>query len=480
MGRSARPSKRPREAPIEPADRLALLLSDVQAKTGFRIADDLTSIGPNETFRQWCERLGRAGLKVDGKPFNLIDRPAMAWVYDQVPSTLAEAHQSMLILRKCAQVGFTILEMLAALYFALKFEPIAVGMFVPTAGLARGKSAMRFMPILRSVQQLHGRLGGVDGACKQRDGGEGNVVMRQLGESILHFLWTSGKTTTESYPMDMVFFDEVQEMLIADMEKVLERMSASRFKFTLMGSTANWPEADIDFWYQRGSQWRLHTVCPTCGVEEPLDDYFPDCIASDPEYPDRITGEPGDYRYICRAGHWIDDPQRGSWRPDNPDADGRRIKSIHFHQMLSPTISPREVIEAYLNADDRKNFFNRKLGKPYQDPSQIPVTLAHLNACAAEGMGLGLTWKKRGRDAVMGIDQMGAFNVVIIKAALGDGRQAVIHVEEIYSEDPFTGRRPPSAQTGSSCCRRRPPSSSFSPTARPPSLPRTPTASSAK
>lgn len=37
----------------------------------------------------------------------------------------------------------------------------------------------------------------------------------------------------------------------------------------------------------------------------------------------------------------------------------------------------------------------------------------------------------------MGIDQMGAFNVVIIKERLPDGRQAVIHLEEIYSDDPF-------------------------------------------
>lgn len=39
--------------------------------------------------------------------------------------------------------------------------------------------------------------------------------------------------------MAMVSFDEVQNMLIADMEKVRERMSASDFRLILMGSTAN-------------------------------------------------------------------------------------------------------------------------------------------------------------------------------------------------------------------------------------------------
>jgi len=52
-------------------------------------------------------------------------------------------------------------------------------------------------------------------------------------------------------------------------------------------------------------------------------------------------------------------------------------------------------------------------------------------------MALGLTWKKRARDTFMGIDQMGAFNVVIIKERLPDGRQAVVHCEEVYDSDPF-------------------------------------------
>ena len=48
------------------------------------------------------------GLKVDGKPFKLDDRPAMAWIYDQVPSALDEAYRLVLVLMKCAQVGFTV------------------------------------------------------------------------------------------------------------------------------------------------------------------------------------------------------------------------------------------------------------------------------------------------------------------------------------------------------------------------------------
>ena len=40
---------------------------------------------------------------------------------------------------------------------------------------------------------------------------------------------------TESIPLDVLSFDEVQEMLISDMEKTAERLSASKVRFILMG-----------------------------------------------------------------------------------------------------------------------------------------------------------------------------------------------------------------------------------------------------
>jgi len=397
-------------------------------------------------FVDWCERISKdqidpatgktlKALRIDNKRFDLADRPAMRAIYAALPSTLEAANQSQITIMKCAQVGFTVMEMLYVIFLALKFDPLAIGMFVPQQALARVKSTYRFMPIARSIDEAH--RGMITDPHTGRRRGEGAVTLRQIGQSIIHFLWTSGTTTTESNPMDAVCFDEVQEMLIADMEKTKERLSASMLKLTLMGSTANWPEADIHYWYLMGSRRRFHTRCPTCGREEPLDEYFPDCVGYDESYPDRLTGAPGDYRYRCREGHWIDDPQAGEWRPENPEAELRRHVSFHFHQMLSPTISPREIIEAWLNADDRKNFYNRKLGKPYQDPSQIPVTLEHLNGCAAEGMRRGLEWKTRAAGTYMGVDQMGAYNVVVIKERLADGRQAVIHVEEVNAPDPF-------------------------------------------
>lgn len=412
----------------------------------------LGMIAPELTFRAWCEGLAnertdpksgklRPGLLVDGKPFRLDDRPAMAWIYDQVPSTREECFRRMLVLMKCAQVGFTVMETLAAIYLGLKFGPCTVGMFLPDMNLAGMKSSERFMPMVRSVPEVHALMtqDATDGSGRKP--GEGNVTRRHLGKAMYVFSWTSGRATTESVPMDFLSFDEVQEMTLAQMEKTMERLSASKYRYTLMGSTANWPELDIHHWFKLGTQHRFHTECPTCGARKPLDDYFPECIRWDQDSPSELTGRPGRYRYVCQAGHWIDDPQGGEWIADNPNA---WIMSIHFHQMLSPTISPDEIMHKYTTSTDKKNFFNRVLGKPYLDPTQIPVSLEHMKRCVEQGRlvvnadgSVGLRWRKRARHTFMGIDQMGQFNVVVIKERLPDGRQAVVHLEEVYSEDPF-------------------------------------------
>lgn len=446
--------KRKRQEDEDPFGTLGELITGLETKTGFRLARQIIPDGV--TFRAWCEDLGHKGLKVDGKPFRLDDRPAMAWIYDQIPSTEDEAYRLVLVLMKCAQVGFTVMEMLAAIYLGLRFGPATVGMFLPDMNLAGLKSTERFIPIVRSVPSVHDLMTQDAADGSGRKAGEGNVNRRRIADALFVFSWTSGRATTESVPMDILSFDEVQEMTLEQMEKTVERLSASAVRFTLMGSTANWPDADIHHWYKRGSQHKFQTLCPTCGSRKPLDDYFPNCI--------RWDTERGIYRYVCPNGHWLDDTQLGEWVAGNPDADPPvdlslpkrerplRIRSIHFPQFLSPTIAAGEIMDAYNFATDMKNFFNRKLGKPYLDPSQVLVTLEHCAAAVEAGKAAGVKWKTRARGTFMGIDQMGNFNVVIIKERLEDGRQAVIHVEEIYSDDPFARCDELMEAYGVQCC----------------------------
>jgi hypothetical protein len=420
---------------------LAGALRRLEEKTGFRL-EERGLIGEDVTFRAWCEDLGAKGLSVDGHRFTLSDRPAMAWIYDQIPSTREEAYRYVLVIMKCAQVGFTVMEILAAIYMGLKFGPCTVGMFLPDMNLAGIKSTERFMPMVRSAPAVHERMTQDNADGTGRKMGEGNVNRRRIDQALFIFSWTSGRSTTESIPMDVLSFDEVQEMTKEQIEKTRERLSASSVRFMLLGSTANWPEEDIHHWYLQGTRHRFHTRCPTCDSRRPLDDYFPECI--------QLDKARDEYRYVCPNGHWIDDTQIGEWVAEDPSKDlgaepddvpmrkrRRRIRSIHFPQFLSPTITPDEIFSDYGSATDMKNFYNRKLGKPYLDPSQVPVTMEILQACVAAGITMGVRCKDRAQGCFMGIDQMGNFNVVVIKERMPDGRQAIVHLEEVYDEDPF-------------------------------------------
>jgi phage terminase large subunit GpA-like protein len=181
-------------------------------------------------------------------------------------------------------VGFTVFELLATIYMGIKFAPSQVGLYLPDRTLAGVKSSERFMPVLRTIPSAYKLLMDSVGF------GEGNILIRNLGKSRFYFLWISG-IMTESVPLDIVSFDEVQEMGIGDMEKVKERMSASSIRYTVMGSTANAEDCDINWWYQRGSQHQFHTLCPHCNQSSILDEHFPNSI--------RYDNQAHEYRYAC-------------------------------------------------------------------------------------------------------------------------------------------------------------------------------------
>lgn len=394
------------------------------------------SILPEEvTFVEWCEGLGERGMLVDGKPFRLDDRPALRWIYTRVPTTREEAKGWVFACMKGAQTGLTVFEMLFCLWCTLKFAPCWVGSYVPDMTLAGTKSSERFMAILRKVPEAYDRLLAESAKRGSAAGKEGNVLTRSIGASKVFFLWTSGKISTESNPFDVLTYDEVQGMTIADIEKTDERLSASEIKAKAFISTAMFPDADIDYLYKRGRRYRFHTQCKChAGVVLDEEGVFPNCIAFN---SGQYQGAPiDDYVYRCpTCDSYIPDTQIGEWVAEIPDA---RYDSVQYPQTLSRTVSPREMIEKFSNSRDMENFYRRKLGRPYIDPSRVPVTISMLEACAAEGVKIGLQWKKAAKNTFMGIDQMGAFNVVLIKERLSNGKQALIHAEMIYSNDPFS------------------------------------------
>lgn len=417
-------------------------INRLQAKTGFRV-NAKSDIPEHVGFREWCEHMGNNGLKIDGKPFRLDNRPALIPIYDAIPTTREEAAHKMLIIQKATQLGLTVWEILANIYMAKKWAPVNIGMFLPDQSTAAFKSEHRFMRIVKSAPEIYREMTTDltdDGKTKRI--GEGNIMTRKLNESLFLFLWTSGKVSTESRPMDVVSLDEVQEMTLEQIDKVRARTGDSDVQFSLLLSTANMPDLDINFWYQQGSQEVWHTHCPHCGAKSDLSDpagTFPDrsIMYNQGDYPDAPMNE---YIWTCpRCLGWIEDPQQGEYIVQNPNCSPN-FRSFLLPRTISPRMTPRNMIESWGRAkggDQKKSFYNRTLARPYIDADQLPVTMAHCIAAAEAGMKLGLRWKTSGKDTYMGIDQMGSFNAVIIKERLPDGRQATIHVEAVFDIDPF-------------------------------------------
>lgn len=417
-------------------------INRLQAMTGFRI-NTKSDIPEHVGFREWCEQMGDAGLKIDGKPFRLDNRPALIPIYDAIPTTREEAAHKMLIIQKATQLGLTVWEILANIYMAKKWAPVSIGMFLPDQSTAAFKSEHRFMRIVKSAPEIYKEMTtDLTDEGKTKRIGEGNIMTRKLGESLFLFLWTSGKVSTESRPMDVVSLDEVQEMTLEQIDKVRARTGDSDVQFSLLLSTANMPDLDINFWYQQGTQEVWHTSCPHCGAKSDLSDpagTFPDrSIAyNQGDYPDAPMNE---YIWTCpQCLGWIEDPQQGEYIIQNPTCSPN-FRSFLLPRTISPRMTPRNMIESWGRAkggDQKKSFYNRTLARPYIDADQLPVTMAHCLAAAEAGVKLGLRWKQNAKDTYMGIDQMGSFNAVIIKERLPDGRQGVVHVEAVFDIDPF-------------------------------------------
>lgn len=446
-GRFVLPTSQNRHFPAEALEKARGSMSDGMFRLRFEgefsrhlieMAEGCLNIPENMTFRQWCESLAEKGMKVDGKPFSLDDRPALIPIYDAIPTRKEDAKKRVLVIQKATQLGLTVWEVLANIYMAVKWEPVTIGMFMPTQSVALYKSAHRFMRIVRSAPDVYRLLTtGKDVSGKSVSVGEGNKLTRKVGDSLLLFLWTTGKVTTESIPMDVVTLDEVQEMKLDQIDKVRARTGDSDIAFMVLLSTSNLPDLDIDHWYRKGNQEVWHTECPECGAFSDL---------SDPasNFPDKSIGYDNarrEYFWRCPVcGAEIADAQQGKYIVTNPNNENPLIRSFLLPRTLSPKFTPREMIENWRQAktgDQKKSFYNRTLARPYIDAEQLPVTMAHCVAAAAAGALLGLKWKTTARDTYMGIDQMGGFNAVVIKERLPDGRQAYVHAEAVFDIDPF-------------------------------------------
>lgn len=197
----------------------------------------------------------------------------------------------------------------------------------------------------------------------------------------------------------------------------------------ILAKNCGLPDNDINRRWQQGTQ---HIWMSACGCPDGCDlaRTFPDCIVTDdPKRPGEV------YLRCPKCRYEIKDAQNGRYVPMNPSAD---YHSYHVSQLASKYRSTKEVWTEFLNTTNIEEFYNAALGIPYIDSANRGVTPSQLEACVNPQ----LRWMKDERKeektrTAMGVDQGGAYNMVVIADIAPDGtRKRIRHVEIIEQLNP--------------------------------------------
>ena len=382
-----------------------------------------------EGFLPWVTT---GGFTADREPVDFDEWSFLKPIYESVPFNPTRLDFTIM---KAAQCGASIFALLLSLWLALRSR-CSVGYFLPTKDHAMIFSTNRFIRLVRENAEIHRMMGDPLSPHKRRITDEGSASVRRLFWSTIYFTYMGGKVTTEALPLDALLFDEVQEMLDADMEKAEMRITASPLKAIARVSTANFEGADIHRCFQASDQRWFHTKCKCPdGVilaEQWHPRHGPLCI-------DRGNGSrksvPREWFYLCpKCKTQLPNPRLGAYRarlPENAPTIG-----YQFPQMLSPRQEPGDIIKKWETRVDTKNFYNRILGYPYSDPDTVPVTLDILQRSVDTSLSWGVPGRRTLDGVFMGVDQMGHDNHVVIAGRAGD-RIRLLHLEIIQASNPW-------------------------------------------
>ena len=364
----------------------------------------------SDSFALWSQL---SGIEVDNRPFDFSEHRYLLDIY------LCESKD--LAWMKSAQMGATIYEVLRLLWFC-RYHTLKAGLYFPTADGVNTLSKDRLGPVIRSIPELAHAVKSVDGkesqSLKQIENVHGKL-------SSLYMLYLGGTASKDSVPLDVLGFDEVRLCSQDDIDQAIERVSHSTFKHKMYVSTAGYPNLDIHRRFEFGTQQYWHVKC-NCTDGFVPSECFPECIVD--------TGKEV-YLRCPKCKYRIHDAQNGRYIAHNPGGD---YPSFHISQFISRFITPKEIWNHYNRATNKKEFYNAKLGKPFVDQENIPITDDVLQNCVNPD----LHWliksgnRKDKKNCSMGIDQHGGNIYVVILRRGPNGKKHLVHIEIVDQNNP--------------------------------------------
>jgi hypothetical protein len=405
-----------RKAAVVPAEGQGQAPAFVQGIKPLDPQEALANATPEQlrllTFSNFALWAQYSGVEVDNREFEFDNHRYLLPIYLD--------NSKELVWMKSAQMGATIYEVLRLLWFC-RYNVVKAGLYFPTQDGVLNLSKDRLGPLIESIPELKGAVH----EAESKDALQLKHIKNVQGKlSSMYMLYLGGKASKDSVPLDILGFDEVRLCNPKDIDQAQERVSHSTFKYKMYVSTAGMPHTDIHARFLQGTQLYWHIRC-NCTDGFVPSECFPDCIG--------VSGKDVFLRCpVCKFR--VQDPQNGRYIAHNPGAD---VPSYHISQFISKFISVKEIWDSYNKTTHKTEFFNAKLGNPFVDVDNVPVTDAVLQNC----INTDLRWAKdEGRHKgtySMGIDQhAGNIYIVILKRA-PDGKKQVVHLEIVERDNPL-------------------------------------------
>ncbi|MCB0041818.1 MAG: phage terminase large subunit family protein [Caldilinea sp.] len=219
----------------------------------------------------------------------------------------------------------------------------------------------------------------------------------------------AGASRLKSVPVDLVIYDEYDEMPFAVEALAVKRLGHSTHKEQAWVSTPTYPGAGIHRKFNESDQRHWEIPCGHCGTWQTLTIGHVVIEYDDLERPVAWHGQ-DDGRAWCACqscGRELDRLAEGRWVAYNP---GAAIRGYTFNKLVTAQNEPLAVVRALQTTDEskRQEAFNQDLALPYK-PRGSGLDTDILNACIRDyGFGAGLA-----EQPVMGIDVGRVLHVVI-------------------------------------------------------------------
>ena len=312
---------------------------------------------------QWATQ-----YRVMGNPYpGLFSYKHHPWLKE-----MHDAESEVTVGQKAAQMGYTEW-LLNTTFYAIDVLGESVLYILPSETDAGDFSASRFDPALELSPHLEHIFSDVK-----------NVAHKRAGSASLFVRGSRSRSKLKSLPVGVIAFDEVEEMVQANLALAIERASGQvnkRFRYV---STPSVEGHGINALYDGTSQEIFYFKCPKCSKFVTLT--FPECLVitaespNDPKIRDSYLVCPqckGTLQHQAKP----DFLAQGEYVPTYTDRDAR---GFTINQLFSCTVDPYLIAQSWLraqtNPSDEQEFYNSKMGVPHAVKG-AKITDQDIDAC---------------------------------------------------------------------------------------------------